>query len=55
MLGDDSYRERANRCVEFLLSIQLPSGAFPALEIADNRTDEGRALNRRAEIRTYPK
>src|SRR5262249_8340808 len=29
--------ERARRSVEFLLSVQLPSGAFPALEIADNR------------------
>ena len=31
------FRERARRCVEFLLSVQLPSGAFPGLEIADNR------------------
>ncbi len=37
-LNDDSYRERAQRCVDFLLSVQLPDGAFPALEIADNRT-----------------
>jgi folate-dependent phosphoribosylglycinamide formyltransferase PurN len=39
VLHDDRYRERANRSVEFLLSVQLPSGAFPALEIADNRTE----------------
>lgn len=39
VLGDDRYRERAARCVEFLRSVQLPSGAFPALEIADNRTN----------------
>lgn len=38
VLGDAGYRDRARRCVEFLLSVQLPSGAFPALEIADNRT-----------------
>lgn len=38
VLGDARYVERARRCVEFLLSVQLPSGAFPALEIADNRT-----------------
>ncbi len=36
--GDDRYRERASRCVDFLLSVQLPDGGFPALEIADNRT-----------------
>jgi hypothetical protein len=38
LLADPRYLERARRCVEFLLSVQLPSGAFPALEIADNRT-----------------
>lgn len=38
VFGDARYRERARRCVGFLLSVQLPSGAFPALEIADNRT-----------------
>src|SRR5262245_28644166 len=38
-LGDDEYRQRAARCVEFLCSVQLPGGAFPALEIADNRTN----------------
>ena len=37
-LGDDRYRERAGACVDFLLSVQLPDGGFPALEIADNRT-----------------
>jgi hypothetical protein len=39
VLGDDDYRARASRCIDFLLSVQLPSGAFPALEIADNRTE----------------
>lgn len=39
VLADDEYRERANRCVEFLLSVQLQSGAFPGLEIDDNRTE----------------
>src|SRR5262249_20600907 len=38
-LADDRWRERAARCVDFLLSIQLPSGAFPAMEIADNRSE----------------
>ena len=38
VLGDRQYLERAGRCVAFLRSVQLPSGAFPALEIADNRT-----------------
>jgi hypothetical protein len=37
-LGDDRYRERAAKCVDFLLSVQLPDGGFPALEVADNRT-----------------
>jgi folate-dependent phosphoribosylglycinamide formyltransferase PurN len=31
------YRARAQRCIEFLLGVQLPSGAFPGLEIAENR------------------
>lgn len=39
VLGDDQYRQRAGRCVEFLRSVQLPSGAFPGLEVADNRTN----------------
>src|SRR5579871_6677218 len=38
-LNDDAYRERARRAVGFLLSIQLDSGAFPGLEIAENRTE----------------
>ena len=32
------FRERAARAVGFLLSLQLPDGGFPGLEIADNRT-----------------
>jgi folate-dependent phosphoribosylglycinamide formyltransferase PurN len=32
------FRERAERAVGFLLSVQLPDGGFPGLEIADNRT-----------------
>jgi prenyltransferase/squalene oxidase-like repeat protein len=39
VLDDPSYVDRASRCIDFLLSIQLPSGAFPALAIADNRTE----------------
>jgi hypothetical protein len=31
------FRERAERAVQFLLSVQLPEGGFPGLEIADNR------------------
>lgn len=38
-LGEAEYRERARRCVDFLLSVQLNSGAFPAMEIATNRTE----------------
>jgi folate-dependent phosphoribosylglycinamide formyltransferase PurN len=39
VLADGKYCERANRSAEFLLSVQLRSGAFPGLEIADNRTE----------------
>ncbi len=38
-LGDDDYFKRAERAIEFLLSVQLPSGAFPGAEIAENRTN----------------
>lgn len=38
-LKDDEYKIRAKRALDFLLSIQLESGAFPGLEIAENRTD----------------
>jgi folate-dependent phosphoribosylglycinamide formyltransferase PurN len=38
-LGQPRFRERARRCIEFLLSVQLESGAFPRLEIAHNRTE----------------
>lgn len=36
-VGLAGYTERARRCVEFLLSVQLPDGAFPGMEIAENR------------------
>ena len=35
--GLQGFRERARRCIEFLLDVQLPSGAFPGMEIAENR------------------
>jgi folate-dependent phosphoribosylglycinamide formyltransferase PurN len=38
-LGDDDYLKRAERAIEFLLSVQLASGAFPGAEIAENRTN----------------
>src|SRR4051794_21261099 len=38
-LGEAEFRDRARRAVEFLLSIQLASGAFPGLEISDNTTE----------------
>jgi len=38
-LCDNEYMKRAERAVEFLLSVQLPDGAFPGGEIAVNRTD----------------
>ena len=36
-LPQAGFRERAERAVQFLLSVQLPEGGFPGLEIADNR------------------
>jgi folate-dependent phosphoribosylglycinamide formyltransferase PurN len=38
-LGDDTFRARAARCIRFLLSLQLPGGAFPGGEVAENTTD----------------
>jgi hypothetical protein len=35
---DPSYVARAARSIEFLLGVQFANGAFPALEIAENRT-----------------
>jgi hypothetical protein len=35
---DERFLARARQAVRFLLGIQLPSGAFPGGEIADNRT-----------------
>jgi uncharacterized protein YyaL (SSP411 family) len=35
---DHTFVDRAERCVRFLLSTQLQSGAFPGGEIAENRT-----------------
>jgi len=35
--GFRGSRDRAARCIEFLLGVQLTSGAFPAAEIAENR------------------
>ena len=37
-LPEAGFRKRAERAVGFLLSVQLPDGGFPGLEIADNRT-----------------
>jgi len=37
--GVEEYQDRARRCVEFLLGVQLASGAFPGMEIAENHTD----------------
>src|SRR5262245_26076600 len=38
-LDGPALTARARRAVEFLLSVQLESGAFPGLEIAENRTE----------------
>jgi hypothetical protein len=37
-LGDAKYLDRARRCLDFLLPLQLESGAFPGGEVAENRT-----------------
>lgn len=37
--GEPTFKERASRCVGFLLPLQLPNGAFPAGEVAENRTE----------------
>ncbi len=37
-LPEAGFQKRAERAVQFLLSVQLPGGGFPGLEIADNRT-----------------
>lgn len=37
-LPDPSFAARAERCVEFLLGLQLPAGAFPAGEVHENTT-----------------
>src|SRR5262252_378034 len=37
--ADRTFIDRAERCVRFLLSTQLESGAFPGLEIAENRSE----------------
>jgi len=34
---ETDFRGRAERAVQFLLSVQLPEGGFPGLEIANNR------------------
>ena len=36
--GDPSFRDRAERCVRFLLQLQLQEGAFPGAEVHENRT-----------------
>lgn len=38
-LGEVEYQKRAQRCINFLRSIQLQNGAFPGMEIAENRTE----------------
>jgi len=37
-LGDTRFHDRARRCLDFLLPLQLESGAFPGGEVAENRT-----------------
>lgn len=37
--GLSRFGDRAERAVRFLLEIQLENGAFPGMEIAENRTD----------------
>jgi len=37
--GDRRWHERAGRAIDFLLAVQLPSGAFPGGEVAENRIE----------------
>jgi hypothetical protein len=39
VLGAPAFTVRAQRAIDFLLPLQLASGAFPGLEIAENRTE----------------
>lgn len=34
--GNPEFRERAERCVEFLVGLRLESGAFPGGEVDEN-------------------
>ena len=36
--GDPTFKLRAKRCADFLLSLQLPDGAFPGREVHENTT-----------------
>jgi folate-dependent phosphoribosylglycinamide formyltransferase PurN len=38
-LHDEEFLARAQRAIDFLLSVQLPNGAFPGAEIAENSTN----------------
>ena len=38
-LHDEQFLARAQRAIDFLLSVQLPNGAFPSSEIAENSTN----------------
>ena len=38
-LHDEEFLARAQRAIDFLLSVQLSSGAFPGAEIAENSTN----------------
>ena len=37
-LADSRFHDRAKKCIEFLLPLQLPEGGFPGSEISLNRT-----------------
>ncbi len=39
VLPEMDFADRAKRCIEFLLDLQLESGAFPGMEIAENTTE----------------
>ncbi len=38
-LHEEAYLRRAQRAIDFLLSVQLPNGAFPGAEIEENSTE----------------
>jgi hypothetical protein len=48
VLPQAGFLKRAERAMQFLLSVQLPEGGFPGLEIANNQVNPS-AFNTRSD------